>query len=306
MPAEAVHLSALEDTFADAALAPAWADLELRRCHRLGAVLLDLAYFDGFTRSVVRYVLRRPVATSPLGDALHKLDPSRVSAALLKEAAVLRARPSSRREGDRLLAVALGFVSHLAVDSRLHPLVNALAGARATRIGDHAARQHSEVEKFHSILFHEARLGFDFMGSDRIAAYIAIDEDALGGLIGDAYGRAIASVHGGAPTRATMLRWVRGYGRYARLLASFVGGRIMPRATKDEVRAEVYDDAGFVAHYGEAVARSRAYVEAALGLAAGADEASYHRVVLPGSIDDPPGATDRERGAGVPGRFRFP
>ncbi|MEO6952098.1 MAG: hypothetical protein ABI321_09810 [Polyangia bacterium] len=292
MPAEAIHLSALSDSAVPAA------DDELRALQRLGAVVLDLAYFDRFAAGVARYVLRRPLATSPLGDALHARDPSRVARSLVEQGRVLRESPSTRRDGERVLAVALGLLSHLAVDSRLHPLVNQLAKVRAQRLDDRAARQHSEVEKFHSILFHEVRLGFDFMGDRRIAEYIAVEGQRVhdGGAIARALASALEIVHGSAPPASDIARWTRGYRQYTSLLASFIGKRIMPQATKEAVRAEVYDDARFLEHYADAVQRSVAYTRAGLALADDGDVAAFDLVVLPGSIDDPPQATDRERG----------
>lgn len=291
MPAEAVHLSALADSGLPSR------DDELVRLSRLGAVLIDLPYFDRFAVGVARYVLKRPLATSPLGDELHRCSPSRVARSLVERATALRGNATTRRDGERVLAVGLGFLSHVAVDARLHPLVNELARVRAQRLGELPSRQHGEVEKFHSILFHEARLGFDFMGDRRIADYITVDGDRVhdGGVVARAIAAALTSVHGSAPPFSTMARWTRGYRHYTQLLASFLGARIMPEVTKEAVREEVYDGARFVDHYAEAVQRSVAYVQAGLALADG-DAATFERVVLPGSIDEPPHATLRERG----------
>ena len=305
MPAEAIHLSALDDSLsrADAAvrLASGFDDPELQALLRFGSVLIDFPYFDRFAVGVLRYMLKRPLATSPIGDELHQREPARLGRLLVQRSAALRSERATRRDGDRLLAVALGFLSHLAIDSRLHPLVNRLAIVRAVRLGDRPARQHNEVEKFQSILFHEERLGFDFMGSRRIVEYIAVDARALtnDSLVARAYRSAIAAIHGSVPDVSIMARWVRGYAQYTQLLGSWFGGRVMPQSVKDEVRAEVYEShpARFVDHYAEAVQRSSTYIAAGLALVESpSDEAAFHRAVPEGSIDDPPYATDRDRG----------
>ncbi len=303
MPAEAIHLSALADSLsrADAAVRKAAADdAERSALLRLGSVLIDLAYFDRFALGVARYLLKQPIATSTIGDVLHQREPVRLAKRLVCRAAELRADRSTRRDGDRLLAVALGFLSHLAVDSRLHPLVNQLAGVRAKRLDDRPARQHNEVEKFQSILFHEERLGFDFMGDRRIVDYISVAGTLLtdGGAIDRGYRQSIREVHGEAPDTRIVSRWVRGYGQYGQLLGSWFGRHIMPEAVKEAVRSEVYaTPRHFLDHYAEAVARSTTYIEAGLALAeAGAGEAAFDSIVPEGSIDDPPYATDHERG----------
>jgi hypothetical protein len=305
MPAEAIHLSALADSLGRAepsVRAAAAGDEELRELARLGAVLIDLAYFDRFAIGVLRYLIGQPLATSPVGDRLHREGPVRLGKLLLQKAAALRADAATRRDGDRLLALALGWFSHVAVDSLLHPLVNRLAAERAARLGDRPARQHNEVEKFHSILFHEERFGFDFMGDPRLIEHIEVDARPLcdGGPIDRAYRDAIAAVHGDRPDDAALRRWIRGYAQYASLLGSWFGARIMPADVKAQVRGEVYDApwGRFCDHYADAVARSAHHLEAALALCEGGDEAAFDRAVPEGSLDDPPYAVDSDRGLG--------
>jgi hypothetical protein len=305
MPAEAIHLSALADSFpaADASLrrAAGFDDPERHQLLRLGAVMIDLPYFDHFALGVARYLLRHPVATSSAGDAFHQRRPVELGKILLRRAAELRAHRATSRDGDRLLSVALGYFSHVAVDGSMHPLVNQLASVRAARLGDRPSRQHNEVEKFHSVLFHEERLGYDFMGDPRLVDHIAVDAGAFldDGTIAIALRDAIAGVHDSRLQQRTLARWVRGYGQYVRLLASWFGRRIVPAAVKEAVRGEVYDApfGRFVDHYARAVERSRRAVEAALAFTEDpTQEARFDAVVPEGSIDDPPYATDLDRG----------
>lgn len=306
MPAEAIHLSALADSLAAADASTRAAagldDRERGALLRLGAVMIDLPYFDRFALGVARYLLGRPLATSPVGDAFHRQRPVELGKRLLQRAAELRAHRASARDGERLLSVALGYFSHVAVDASMHPLVNQLASVRAARLGDRQARQHSEVEKFHSVLFHEERLGYDFMGDARLVDYISVDAHVLlgQGSIAVAFREAISSVHAPQLARERALtRWVRGYAQYVRLLASWFGARVMPPAVKEQVRGEVYDApfGRFVDHYARAVERSRLAIEAALDyVEAPGRDARFDAVVPEGSIDDPPYATDLDRG----------
>jgi hypothetical protein len=74
MPAEGIHQTALREAAAHPRLGT-----EARRClvreedaGRLGAVLLDLAYFDRYLEEVVRYAARRPPRTSRWGNVVHE------------------------------------------------------------------------------------------------------------------------------------------------------------------------------------------------------------------------------------------
>ncbi len=267
MPAEAVHLSALHDSLPGS---PARA---LLRAHpreaRLGAVFVDLPYFDHFVLAVLRYLLKLPVTGSAWGAAFHFEQPVGLGKALVRRAAALRDEPDARAEGDRLLAFALGDFSHLAVDTALHPLVNRLARERARRLGDRVARQHTEVEKFQSILLHEERFGFDFMGRPELAEHIRVDGRALLGsrrLSAEVRG-ALDEALGRSPPERLVRRWLRGYRQYVWLIAGPVGKTILPPAAKAAVREEAYDACQFPDHFEAAITLSRRYLEAALTFA---------------------------------------
>lgn len=93
MPAEGIHLTALREATAAPALSPAirraltrWDDAA-----RLGAVALDLAYFDHYAEEVARYALRIPPRHSPWGDLIHE----RAAIEILRELTTrARAAPS--------------------------------------------------------------------------------------------------------------------------------------------------------------------------------------------------------------------
>lgn len=290
MPAEAIHLSALADSEPGSPARPLLR--EHGRLARLGAIYVDLPYFDYFALKVLFYLLKLPVTASAWGAAFHLERPVTLGKALVRRAASLRAETATREGGDGLLAFALGYFSHLAVDSALHPLVNRLARARADRLGDRAARQHTEVEKFQSIVFHEERLGFDFMGRPELAAHIGVEARALlaaPGLAGEVLG-ATRDALGRAPSRRSLARWLCGYRQYVWLISGPAGKTILPDRAKAAVIDEAYIACRFADHYEAAVALSRRYVEAALAFAEAPDvpraEAALDAVAPEGPIDE--------------------
>ncbi len=248
MPAEGVHFSALNDS-AVATPHPGAA--------RLGAVFVDLPYFDRFPSAVLRYLLDRPPAPSRWGDVTHHRAPIAVGRGLAEEAARL-----GGDDGAWLHALALGYISHAAVDRSVHPHVNALAAARAERLRDTHARQHQEVEKYQSILFHDARMGFEVMGTRALYEHCIVDPSPLWkpGRVADAVERVLQGAWGEAPSREELKSWSKGYVQYVKLIASPLGRRVAPREEKERVRAEVFPH--FAEQFSRAVAQSRRWMQA--------------------------------------------
>ncbi|MFO0573202.1 MAG: zinc dependent phospholipase C family protein [Polyangia bacterium] len=298
MPAEAIHLSALHDTLttAPAAARRLLAGAERERAARLGAILVDLPYFDRFTQAVLNYVLKRPQVTSRWGETFHHNTPIAFARAL-GEAAIELGRSSLTREaGAELLALALGYTSHAAVDTSMHPMVNAEARRRAAALGSTLGQQHHEVEKFQSILFHQERLGLDFMGTSHLYRYISVDVRPVArpGAVQEALRGVLQRLHGEAPTVEELGRWGSGYRRYVLILSSPLGKTIAPPAAKERARPELFDGLEFPRRFAAAVAQSRRWVEAMAGyLCDGRFDDSareaLHRVMPEGSIDPDPG-----------------
>ena len=259
MPAEGIHLTALREALAAGGLGTA----ARRRISndedaaRLGALLVDLPYFDHYIGEVVRYLAGRAARSSPWGAILHEGGAITLLHALLD---VARAEPA----GSKMGAVALGLASHLAIDRALHPLVNALA--RAFPHGD-LGTSHREVEKFQSICFHETYLGRDLMGDRGISRHLTID--LVGGLGDDAVGRpilaAFARAFGKAPSRRELARLGRGYRAHTWLLGSRLGKRIAPPAAKEAARPKFLHGAwgSFEEHLASAVTASLTVIDAA-------------------------------------------
>lgn len=265
MPAEGIHLTSLAEGAALATL-PADARRLLARCAhaaRLGALFVDLPYFDAFERGLVRYVLGRPPIDSPWGDRTHE------HAVAILRAVVARvgALPAGL-ERDEARAFALGLASHLAIDQAVHPLVNWLAekdvATSAGRLTQ--AMAHREVEKFQSICFHESYFGADMMGTARCASHLDVrgmerlDVLPVAAL---ALG-AMTDVLGSAPSRRELGAWGRSFVRYTRILASPVGKTIAPPKTKDAARPRYLEGAwgSFASILEDAIARSAPVLEA--------------------------------------------
>lgn len=292
MPTEAIHLSALADCIVGSTVKSFLSQSGHIQDARVGATLIDLPYYENFSLTVLRYLAKKPVVNSAWGDLLHQEQPVAVAKALIKAAARLRHSDATRHEGERLLALGLGFVSHMAVDAAIHPLVNRLASERATHLNDSALRQHSEVEKFQSVLFHEERLGFDFMGRAAFSKYIQVEFLSLlsSQTVSLALLQAVKTALGRAPSLQEFEGWRQGQRHYALLLSSPLGKLLASESAKDEERTAVYEGpkVNFAQCFQSAVRYSRSCMEAAMCLAEDADsEAAFLAIAPRGSIDHP-------------------
>jgi Zinc dependent phospholipase C len=290
MPVEAIHLSAFADSLADSRAASALTPPALFELGRLGALVIDFPYFERFPLGVMRHFLKLPTATSRWGDALHHGQPVLIAKSMLARVRRLRAE-GAHADAERVLALALGFVSHLAVDASLHPLVNRLARARAKRIGDHPLRQHTEVEKFQSVLFHEARNGFDFMGRVELGQHIRVHARAIhqDPLLRAAFCEGLQAALGRVPSQALLVDWARGYTQYVWLVSSIAGKTLAPEREKRALHDEVYVGSwgSFQGAYAEAVASSRLALDSAHAFATDAgSEAAFDAALPAGAIDD--------------------
>ncbi len=297
MPAEGIHLTSLREAAAGVELSPAARSRLVRHddAGRLGALLVDLPYFDRFAGEVARYVLGRPPRPSPWGARLHQGGAIDLLGSLL---AIAR----ESRDG-ATGAMALGLASHLAIDRSLHPLINALARRHRGGI-DHDA-SHREVEKFQSICFHEEYLGRDMMGTPGIRHLLSIhraarlDEPELARPVLAAFSRAFGS----APSAAELARWGRGYRAHCWLLGTAPARRIAPPAAKEAARPRYLHGAwgDFPSRLRAAIATSIAVIDAAADvLDAGTRDlaTAYSALALvlpPGTIDPDGSEIDLER-----------
>jgi hypothetical protein len=296
MPAEGIHLTALREALAAPQLDASVRRRIIRREEgaRLGALLVDLPYFDHYAGEVVRYALGIAARPSPWGALLHD------GGAVALLGAVLR---GARGSGDATVAaIGLGLASHLAIDRALHPLVNALA--RRHPHGDHGS-SHREVEKLQSICFHEEYLGRDLMGDPGIARYLTLHHarDLQAPAFAAPILGAFADAFGRAPAPGELARLGRGYRAHALLLGSPIGRRIAPPAVKERGRPLFLAGSwgSFAAHLATAIQASVPVINAAGAcLDAGAGDAPAAFAALddllpPGTIDPAGDEIDLDR-----------
>lgn len=263
MPAEAIHLTALDDTLV---ALPASLRTQLVRpdalpAIRLGAMFVDLPYFEAITVTLLSHALGLTPRPQPWGDVFHQRRPIALGVQL-GEAGVALQRQGERAAGDFLRALALGYMSHAAVDTALHPLVNRLAAERAHALGDHPLRQHREVEKYQSVLFHEERHSCDYLGRAPLRDFIALESAPLwtAGPVADAVQGALRECLGEAPSGDLFRRWGRGYSRFVAVLGGVLGRRAVSAAEKERERPALYRDVDFPGRYSAAVQRSIRWV----------------------------------------------
>lgn len=228
MPAEGIHLTALREAIA-APMFPVSARACTTRYEgaaRLGAIALDLPYFDRYLGEVVRYALGIKLRPSPLGSVVHDGAAIGIAFSILERARELRS--------DRLAALGLGLVSHCSMDRQLHPLVNALARAHADGREHDAA--HREVEKLQSICFHEDYFGASIMAKPLVVRLVSVPVGELFAAsdVLDALTAAFADACRMPVARSLLARMGRGYERHAIVLGSPLGAR----ATSEKEKAE--------------------------------------------------------------------
>ncbi len=280
MPAEGIHLSALADTVVGADSEIARLLDHERAAARLGAILVDFPYFDRFPMRTLYFAMKRPFPSSSWGDRLHQEAPARVGLELLRCARAVEgfARPAA-------LAMALGYLSHAAVDTAIHPLVNRLARVRAKKNGTAPLVEHMDVEKFQSVLFHEKRMGRDLMGSPEIRGFIELDTALFLRALHPIVDQAFLNVFGANPSATTWRSWMRGYRQYSWVLGSPIGRLPAPDTDKAREKPALYDEVDFESEFKVAVVRSRAYVTAGMLFVEEDNAERYFASVPEGSID---------------------
>lgn len=261
MPADAIHLAALCDLRDSgrwpSAAAPPW------EAARLGAVFVDLPYYERIGLTLAAHVLGRHVSWSDWGHRFHTERPVAFASALLAEARGLRSAAATRAAGDWLAAFTLGAVCHAAVDRALHPLINRLASTRAA--GRPLSREHQEVEKLQSILFHRERFGRELLGKPELVPYMTVDATPLvrEPVLEGALFRASAQTYGTPLEAQAVDRWTRGYQAYVRLMAGALGPHVVSEGVLEEARPGVYQGPSFERRFQEAVAFAARCVDAA-------------------------------------------
>jgi len=266
MPVEAVHLSVFSDSLSQASRfvkdATAGAG---RSAARVGTMFVDFPYFERFGLAALRFALGRPQPVSHFGDLLHHNRPIALGR-MLGEAGVTLSRAIATREaGQTLLALAMGYICHAAADTVMHPKVNRLAGQLAQKTGRQSSQEHHFIEAVHSLTFHAERFGMPLLGTAKLRAYITIDARFLGqrNLAACVVSDTLRSLHGETPSQAEFASYTSGYLLYCALLGNpLFGPRVCSEQDRLAAKADLYDAFDFPNVYAEAVARSRAYMDA--------------------------------------------
>jgi hypothetical protein len=301
VPAEAIHLSALADLRQRSpGLRRTLGSPRAEAAARVGAMFVDLPYFQHMRRGLLRYLVGLPQADSPWGDRFHQRAPIALGVRLAEEGASLRRERATREDGDALVALAAGYFSHAAVDTALHPLVNRLALARGARLGTPGfIREHQEVEKLQSVLFHEARHGIDYLGTAQLAAFVAIDWRVLerSGPVCIAIERAMSSALGLAPKRGDYASWARGYRFFVSVISGPLGRRAVSPADKERERPELLYACDLPGRFTAAVERSERWIDALLayvddGRFDASARVALDRHIPEQSLDPPPEGVD--------------
>jgi hypothetical protein len=269
MPALLLHLTLAGDTAASGRDVPELGPAALAQgpALLLGAILPDLPYHAHFGRQLARHLAGRPYLRSEWGDLLHHRGTGQLALALL--AHVLRSHLSDQARAE-VLALVAGYLSHLAVDTSLHPLIEQLVRQRLEP-GQPADVLHSRLERVQSLFFHRDRLGFDLAGSPepcrmvKEVAGVSLLWPALPDALFAALRAACLEVHGRAPGPAELRDWLWGIAAYGRLMSSPLGRRERLRGDLDRLRNELYEGekVNLVALLAEAVRLTLEYWRAA-------------------------------------------
>lgn len=298
MAAEAVHLSALHDAFHSGQLQPQCQAFLADKVHweaaRLGAVIVDFPYFQQFPIAALRHAFRIPQVESEWGNIIHQECPVALGRGFVNAAAFLK-KNGDRRRARLMLAQALGYFSHLAVDTATHPFINSMARARCRNEGGDEGNHHRDIEKYQSIIFHEVRNGFDFMGHTHLRKYVEVHSAFL------THDLPLLSAWRSATKQAFRPRsipardfrqWATGYKQYGALIASPVGRTLAPEIEKKREWPRVFEgpDINYLELFDYAVTKAIRYMNRVWDYSQGA---AFDDTAIPeGGIDDPPMPTD--------------
>jgi len=161
---------------------------------RLGAVLVDLPYHDRLWLSGVRLLFRLDLQCSVWGTLLHTRSPAGLGRALLD-----RAQDGAGR------ALALGFLTHIAVDLVFHTEISRLVMSRADG-SKSLDSEHKLIEDQIDLHIHYDLLGHPGIGTPYARRMLNLHPESSWA---PSVAAAIAKVHGNAPSTAKLERWQR-------------------------------------------------------------------------------------------------
>jgi hypothetical protein len=159
--------------------------------YALGAVLVDLPYYDRLARTALRLVFRKPLRYHPFGASLHRRSPAGLCLALLETA-----KSSAER------AVALGALTHHAVDLVFHPEIE--RRVRDSGGGGDPDSLHKRIEDDVDLHCHYDLLGTSGIGTGYARRALRLEPESDWTGLARA---AILRIHGEAPAAAQLSAW---------------------------------------------------------------------------------------------------
>ncbi len=228
---------------------------------RLGAVLFDLPYYEHLLLQAIFRAARRDYSFNEWGEMLHARAPSDLCRRLLD----FTSSPTS-------LAVALGALTHAAVDVVFHPEIERRV-SQLPKGRVRPNRTHSEIETAMDICVHNNLLGHRGIGTPYTLEGLLMFPDASWAPL---FFEAILAVHKEAPAPRRMNGWLRGLRLFALSHASarFFGVSSFSPPDPERDRAALY-----LAE--KAIERAAQYLEAGFAYHEGSLSTEQFRRIIP-------------------------
>lgn len=208
---------------------------------RLGSVFVDLPYFAGFPLQLARHYAGRITFAAPWGQIFHTRRTGSLALALIE--ALRRAHRLGRAEETPALAFIGGFLSHHAFDRTIHPLVRTHVEQSLTARGGHPNHWHAQCEKYQSLFWHLAHVGYNVMGTP----YLKQRTNALrlSSNLWEMVQSACLQTHARAPKACEVGSWLRWARVYGRLFSSPLGKSEGVARAEPDGRRIYYDKPNF-------------------------------------------------------------
>jgi hypothetical protein len=236
---------------------------------RLGATFVDLPFYTNIWTMMLGYYLEHPAEPCPFAQRMHRDRPDLFTWHVLQ---VCRRESSALSEAQRLAFLG-GFLSHVALDLELHPLVNWCARRDVILHGGVESHQHRLAEKYQSLFFHREVLGADILGVPRLFTEQTqiVEHTAFFNLVTDrpvirwSADLLAEFCRGEAPGPRDLASWIRAFRHFALSISLPIAKENSNRLGNAENRALYYDNADFrfMDHYRRAHARSVELLELA-------------------------------------------
>lgn len=251
MPALLLHMTVADRIATEAAL-PDVLGASIRNepgAYLLGSILPDLPYHGAFWRQCARHLMKMRYRDCPWGDLLHARGTADFAVGFL---GYLHRTVLSPSERHAVIALLGGYLTHYAMDTVVHPVINQLVALRLGREGGEAQALHSDVERWQSLFFHYDLIGEDITGTDYPKKLIGrmagsgLVQPGLAPSLERPVNAAFAYAHGRMPRKAELRDWLRGVTEYGFLVSSSIGHRIEGFSKGAEtMRSERYEIPGY-------------------------------------------------------------